>query len=558
MEIADKTFMRLNGILLCVVVTACHGGEEKPRSNLVLKNVIETIGGEEKLKSLEGVRYRTSGYVNADDEGYSPQQFLQKVTEFEDTISHDTGNNFFRIDSRLRLHFEGLEGSILTYKEVLHPDAGSRSDGSLPFDPGTAEHYPVYPAYLGAMHRQMKLLNPHLFLLQGLTTQGSVISSDPEVIDGQSHEGLLIKDNIQDVILYVNPGTWEIKQLETLEYSKFRRDVPVRVEYGNWNRINGVSFPLSVSMYYDNDLIREASRSDLEVNPVFDAGFFDLAEIDTSAFDREAIAEGARQRQLPVTFRSMGIDLFFLQSYPVQSTEVMKGVYYLGGGGFGSLVVEQSNHLILLEAPVGEERTLSILEWVKSRFKGKKPIKYLVPTHHHQDHAAGVRTVMAHGGVSLVVASSVTDFWVNRILSAPSTVKPDLLALHPPETQPGIIGITKGSPVTIGDVRPVTVHRVASAHAEDMVMAVITVGTDTTVFQGDLYNLGTGTLVVNGPADFIGKLQELDLIDDTTCQVAGGATLTVTAVHAMVPSEPVKSTIRFLLGKGADIPCQNQ
>ena len=132
MEIADKTFMKLNGILLCVVVSACHGGEEKPRSNPVLKNVIETIGGEEKLKSLGGVRYRTSGYVNADDEGYIPQQFLQKVSEFEDTISHDIGNNLFRIDSRLRLHFEGLEGSILTYKEVLHPDAGSRSDGALP------------------------------------------------------------------------------------------------------------------------------------------------------------------------------------------------------------------------------------------------------------------------------------------------------------------------------------------------------------------------------------------------------------------------------------------
>ena len=166
---------------------------------------------------------------------------------------------------------------------------------------------------------------------------------------------------------------------------------------------------------------------------------------------------------------------------------------------------------------------------------------------------------MAHGGVSLVVASSVTDFWVNRILSAPSTVEPDLLASHPLEAKPGIIGIAKGAPVTIGDIRPVTVHRVASAHAEDMVMAVITVGTDTIqCFQGDLYNLGTGTLVVNGPADFIGKLQELDLIDDTTCQVASGTTLTVAAVHAMAPSEPVESTIRFLLGKGADIPCQNQ
>ena len=86
MEIADKTFMKLNGILLCVVVTACHGGEEKPRSNPVLKNVIETIGGEEKLKSLEGVRYRTSGYVNADDEGYGvPSSFCRRLLNSEDT-----------------------------------------------------------------------------------------------------------------------------------------------------------------------------------------------------------------------------------------------------------------------------------------------------------------------------------------------------------------------------------------------------------------------------------------------------------------------------------------
>ena len=546
-------FWGLSGALF----TASAGADATlTETHPALLNAVEEIGGEEKLVGLAGLSYRTRGFVNADDQGYRPERFLEKATEFDDQVSYDIAGDRLRTDSRHLLHFEGLEGMTVTYREVVHAHAGSRSDGSLPFDPGTAQHYPLDPRYLGAMQRQLRLLNPHVFLVQALAAPGAVTALDPAVIERQAHDRLLVKDAVQDVILYVHSDTGKIIQLETLENGNFRRDVPVRVEYADWTDVGGLSFPLSVTVFYDGMVIREARRSAVEANPTFAAGLFELPAIDTSGFTPEAIAEGARQRQFPITFRRMGISLVYLRSAPVAATEIAPGVHYLGGGTAGSLVVEQGDHLVLLEAPVSEERSLAISDWIASRFAGDKPVKYLVPTHHHQDHAAGVRTIMALGGVALVVADSVTDFWSNRILSASSVVEPDLLSAHPLTAPAEIIGVADGSPVTVGDERPVSVYRVASAHAEDMTLAVAAAGRQRIVFQGDLYNLARGNLVTEGPRDFINKLQELGLIDPDSCQAASGTTLTVTAVHAGKASESIDETIRFLLNRGDDIPCQ--
>lgn len=542
--------------LLGALFGAYADADATPGPPPALLNAVEEIGGGERLAGLAGLRYRTRGFVNADDEGYRPERFLEKATEFDDLVSYDIAGDRLRADSRHRLHFEALDGMTVTYREVIHARAGSRSDGSLPFDPGTAAHYPLDPGYLGAMRRQLSLLNPHVFLVRALAEPGAVTALDPAVVEGQAHDRLLVKDAVQDVILYVNTDTGKITRLETLENGNFRRDVPVRVEYADWTEVDEVSFPLSVSMFYDGMLIRDARRSAVEVNPAFAAGLFELPDIDTSGFTPEAIAEGARQRQLPITFRRMGISLVFLRSAPVAATEIARGVYYLGGGTAGSLVVEQGDHLVLLEAPVSEERSLSIMDWVASRFAGDKPVKYLVPTHHHQDHAAGVRTIMAQGGVSLVVADSVVDFWANRVLSASSVVEPDLLSAHPLAAPAGTIGVAHGAPVTVGDERPVSVYRVASAHAEDMTLAVVASGRERIVFQGDLYNLARGNLVTEGPRDFINKLRELGLIDPDTCRAAAGTTLTVATVHAAKASESIDETIRFLLNRGEDIPCQ--
>ena len=60
----------------------------------------------------------------------------------------------------------------------------------------------------------------------------------------------------------------------------------------------------------------------------------------------------------------------------------MTGVFYLTGGTHHSVLVEQDDHLVIVEAPQNEARSLAVIAKAKETAPGK-PIRYLVNTHTH-------------------------------------------------------------------------------------------------------------------------------------------------------------------------------
>ena len=60
---------------------------------------------------------------------------------------------------------------------------------------------------------------------------------------------------------------------------------------------------------------------------------------------------------------------------------------------------------------------------------GRKPIRYLINTHHHFDHSGGLRTYVEAGAT--IVTHEVNKAFYERVLSptAPRTLSPDRLAL---------------------------------------------------------------------------------------------------------------------------------
>ena len=92
------------------------------------------------------------------------------------------------------------------------------------------------------------------------------------------------------------------------------------------------------------------------------------------------------------------------------------------------MLVEQPDGLVLVDAPLNEYRAQALLDFIEANFPGR-PVTHLVQSHHHADHAAGARTIVA-AGADLVVERSARKFW-SQILRAPSTVVPDALALNP-------------------------------------------------------------------------------------------------------------------------------
>jgi glyoxylase-like metal-dependent hydrolase (beta-lactamase superfamily II) len=109
----------------------------------------------------------------------------------------------------------------------------------------------------------------------------------------------------------------------------------------------------------------------------------------------------------------------------VESQKLAEGVWYLTGGSHHSALIEFKDHLVVIEAPLNEERSLAVIAEAK-KLVPAKPIRYLVNTHHHFDHSGGIRTFAAQGAT--IVTHQLHKPFYERLSRSNRTLDPDLLS----------------------------------------------------------------------------------------------------------------------------------
>jgi glyoxylase-like metal-dependent hydrolase (beta-lactamase superfamily II) len=112
----------------------------------------------------------------------------------------------------------------------------------------------------------------------------------------------------------------------------------------------------------------------------------------------------------------------------VAAEPVAKGIWFLAGQSHHSVLVEFADHLMLIEAPQSEARTLAVIAKAKETVPNK-PLTQLVTSHHHFDHTAGMRAAMAEG--MTVITQSGNAAWVEAMAKRPHTIVADTLAKSP-------------------------------------------------------------------------------------------------------------------------------
>jgi glyoxylase-like metal-dependent hydrolase (beta-lactamase superfamily II) len=83
----------------------------------------------------------------------------------------------------------------------------------------------------------------------------------------------------------------------------------------------------------------------------------------------------------------------------------------------------------MVEAPGGDAVTAASIESAKRLAPGK-PIKYAINTHHHADHAGGMRAYVAEG-IPIITHESHRKYYEEQIFKNPHTLNPDRLARMP-------------------------------------------------------------------------------------------------------------------------------
>ncbi|HEX2459537.1 MAG TPA: MBL fold metallo-hydrolase [Vicinamibacterales bacterium] len=115
----------------------------------------------------------------------------------------------------------------------------------------------------------------------------------------------------------------------------------------------------------------------------------------------------------------------------VESQKLAEGVWLLGGGTHNSMLVEFKDYVALVEAPNNEERSLAVIAEAARLVPGKQ-IRYLINTHHHFDHAGGLRTFLSQG-TTIVTHESNKQYYLDIMFyPAPRTLQPDRMAKFNP------------------------------------------------------------------------------------------------------------------------------
>jgi len=141
-----------------------------------------------------------------------------------------------------------------------------------------------------------------------------------------------------------------------------------------------------------------------------------LKDIRANACPEVAVPAAVRAAEFPVV---------------VASERLAPGVYLVGGGTHNSVAVEFDKFIAVVEAPLDEKRSLAVIEEVV-RLIPDKPIRYVVNTHQHFDHAGGLRTYM-HIGATIITHFKNFEFYNRDVLNyAPRTLAPDMVSLWPP------------------------------------------------------------------------------------------------------------------------------
>jgi glyoxylase-like metal-dependent hydrolase (beta-lactamase superfamily II) len=109
------------------------------------------------------------------------------------------------------------------------------------------------------------------------------------------------------------------------------------------------------------------------------------------------------------------------------SESLAEGVFVMPGR-YSALAVDLGDHIALIESPQNQARAAEVIAEAHRLIPGK-PIKYVVNTHAHFDHAAGLRAAVADGATIVTHRSNVG--FLQDVLNRPRTLRPDALTREP-------------------------------------------------------------------------------------------------------------------------------
>ncbi len=189
-----------------------------------------------------------------------------------------------------------------------------------------------------------------------------------------------------------------------------------------------------------------------------------------------------------------------------------KGVWLLAGQSHHSALIEFADHLMLIDAPQSEARTLAVIAKAKELVPNKS-LNRVVTTHHHFDHTAGLRAAV-YSGLSVITHAGNKE-WVEHMARRPHTIQPDILAKNVSRLNVETVDAErefKDQSMTV-----MLYHVAGNPHSDTMLMAYIP--RDRILIQVDAFS--PGSAVQPYAANLMENIQKRNLRVDTIVPLHG-------------------------------------
>lgn len=488
--------------------------------NLV-KQAVTAEGGVDALRKIKGLTLK--GHVRhwEPEETYVADGDPKAVDRSSFTTVWDVEKRMARTewDRAIEFPFPGRR----RYTEIVTPKLGlvEVTETNTPVvqaDIPTKGVKPMSGIRAAATLRELERVAPTL-LLKALDAPQKLSATPDQTLGGGlfagAFGGIFPKRTLPAVafddggikfIILFDRATHLPAAIRTIDDDAMLGDANYDVTFADWRPAGGIQIARSLTYTLDNIGVGKAVYDEVEVNPSIPAETFAVPDAIKAAV--KPPATGDTPYQWVLRRQNMGVFLDndavnFPPGGGLRLVELAPNVQHVVGGSHNSLIVAMKDYLVVFDAPINKWQAKWTIDAAKAKYPGK-PVKYLVLTHHHVDHAAGARTFVAAGATIIVPRPDKAYF--EKVFKAPHTVVPDELQKHP--RQATIIEVAKRLSLKDGGDE-IRLYNVPNPHSLGMLVGYVV--KEDIVWVTDLYSPARDKRPTPASTTLFATLQQLGL-----------------------------------------------
>jgi glyoxylase-like metal-dependent hydrolase (beta-lactamase superfamily II) len=414
--------MRVKYFVVAAVGALLPAAAVAQNVNPVVESAVKAMGA----ASLGSIRYSGSGFNYALGQAVNPSSPWPKfnVISYERVIDFDAGSTR---QTMVRTQAENPPRGG-GQQPIIGEQSQNQVNGFK--EPGVNE-----PGVNEPWTSQFEVwVNPIGFLKGALENNAAVTS---RIVGGKKTNVVsYLIDKKYKVNGYLDDRNM-VARVETWVDNPVLGDMPVEATYSDYKDFHGLKFPTKIAEKQGGYPVLDLTITEANKNVV--AG----------------VQPPGKDAAPPNPF------------FGVDEQLIADDVYYFTGGTHHSVIVNFNDYVVVIEAPLDEARSNAVISEVKKLYYNK-PIRYLINTHAHFDHAGGIRTYAAEGAT--ILTYQMNKPYYEKTFALPRTLSPDKLSQS---KKRAIIEAVPEKRVLTDGTHTIELYHVPNNHNEGMLIAYL-------------------------------------------------------------------------------------